>query len=219
MKQLSFALLLTALTLNLSAQGIITYDTGDVFTSDASGPAWVAGSLMFNKIDSGAATGATQSGFSTIPNIALLTWSFDDLDLVVGESIVPGAATAGLEVYRDTDNSSNLQFFYDGDLWLTGLITEYRVEVDNNLDIEAVGTGYATITSSTVAGVGLYNEILSLTNATGDLTFAADAFASVAAGQFQSPGSISAVPEPSATAALLGLFAIAMVGNRRRARA
>jgi hypothetical protein len=198
------------------SQATITYNSGNVYTSNASGPSWVGGSNMYLFITSGDATGATQSGFTTIPDVTLLTWSFDDLDLVVGESISPGAASAGLEVYRDTDSSSNLQFFYDGALWLTGLITEYQVMVDNNADFNAVGEGYAVITGSTVAGTDLYNEILSLTGGSGNLTFSATNFAAVAAGHFQSPGAVSAVPEPADVASLLGLAALGCVWYRRR---
>ena len=220
MKRFLSLLLLSSSLLGSVAlgQATIDYSAGTVFTSDASGPSWVGGSLMYKFITSGSSTGTAQSGFSTIPDITLLTWSFDDLDLDIGDSISPGAASAGLEVYRDTDSSSNLQFSYNGALWVSGLITEYRVNVDNNNDFDATGVGVSTITSFTAAGEDFYNEIMTLSGGSGEIGFTADSFAAVAAGEFTSAGSltISAVPEPNTYALWLGMAVVGFTGTRRR---
>lgn len=197
-------------------QATITYSAGIMNTSDASGPSWVNGSSMYKKIDNGNSVGVTNNGFSSVADASKLTWTLADLDLSIADSISPGVASAGLEVYKDNDDSSNLRFYYNGAEWINGLIKEYKVSVDNNADISATGEGYAIISGHTVAGTAFYNEIMSLTGGTGRINFVATSFAAVAAGQFTSAGYISAVPEPGTTALFFGLGVLGFIAWRRR---
>ena len=181
-------------------------------------------------------TASAQSGFDVFApgggglDITLFTWEFGPMTLLgagIGDSVTqsPGAATQGFEDYRYDDSSGaaakNLTFYYDSNEWVSGYVTQFVVEVDDNSDFDAVGGGSAYIDSFTVAGTDFYNELMSLTNNTGLLDFVATSFTPVVGtdpGTFSSAGQIStvsAVPEPSSWALIIGSAALAAVASRR----
>ncbi len=212
-----------------SEVGIISY-TGVTNTLDNTGPDWVSGTDMYRFITDGQATPTGSSGLTTFDtyNINGLRITFDDLDLVVGESLSPGAGTPGYEVYRDLDGTSNLQFRYDdgsGDdeLWVSGRMLKYTVDVINSTPPNATGLGVVIIENFNGAEAGaieFYNEIMDKTGGTGIFTFTADSFSPVSygfTGTFNSVGSII-IPEPSTYAGMGGLFVFALLVIRRTRR-
>ncbi|WOO41183.1 PEP-CTERM sorting domain-containing protein [Rubellicoccus peritrichatus] len=226
----------------ISASGAsIIYNNGVTNTSNASGPAWVAGSNMFlNIIDDyggsplgpSGGSGASQNGFDLFDpgggglDITLLSWTLGSMTLYEGPgtaTLSPGPATPGFEDYRYDDNGglapTNLTFFYNGAEWASGYVTRFVTEVANSADIDATGAGDAIITTNTPAGLAFFNEVMTLSSGTGQLSFVADSFTPVAPsdpGTFGSTGSITVVPEPSTMAALFGASALGITFIRRR---
>ncbi|GHC01497.1 hypothetical protein [Cerasicoccus arenae] len=230
---------------SLSASAaFITYTDGITNVNDGSGPAWVGPTVMFKEIindyagapsESGA-SGATQTGFSLFDpgggglDITLLTWSFGPMDLLgvgVGDSVTqsPGPASPGYEDYRYDDLGltapTNLTFSYNGVEWATGYITEFLIEVPNNADPSAVGSGSAVLTANSVAGQAFMDEIAILTGGTFDLDFVANDFNSLSGvdpATFSSTGQINFVPEPGSTAAGMAVLILSgvMIWRRRQ---
>lgn len=225
-------------TLSASA-AFITYQNGITNVQDSSGPAWVDGTNMFRNIitdfvGSAGPTGAT--GFSSDldlfnpglggMDITLLTWSFSGLTLFQGAGSLtqsPGVASPGFEDYRYDDQGGiaahNLEFYYDGDLWVTGYITNFVTTVANNTADTATGAGEAQLLTATLDGQMFLDEINGLTNNTGLITFTADNFDPVAGfdpASFSSNGAINIVPEPGVTAAGIGAIVLGAVLFRRR---
>ena len=224
----------------------ITYTDGRTNVQNASGPAWVGPTVMFQDIVStyggapgpSGASGATSTDIDLFDgggmDITLLTWEFGPMSLTgigVGDSVTvsPGAATAGFEDYRYDDMggvaAANLTFFYEGAEWVSGYVTQFVITVPNNANPNATGTGSARITANTGAGTDFYNEIMSITGGSGELTFAANNFVSTTGSDpesFTSTGSVTlvaAVPEPATWAALAGAAVLGMACFRRRRRA
>ncbi|WP_309398227.1 PEP-CTERM sorting domain-containing protein [Cerasicoccus maritimus] len=240
MKLLCYSLLgLSSLS---ATAAFITYQDGITNTSNASGPSWVSGSVMFLDIisnyagapDVSGATGFSSSGFDLFEptggnlDITLLTWEIGSMSLYQGAgtlTLSPGVATPGFEDYRYDDASGtapyNLNFFYDGDLWASGYITSFVTEVDNNSDFSAVGAGSGYLAEATVAGADFLAEVGALTSSTNEFSFTADNFSPVVPadpGTFSSVGAINFVPEPGTTVAGMGVLALGAVLIRRRQR-
>ena len=228
----------------LSAQ-TITYTNGRTNVQNASGPAWVGATVMFQDIVStygeapgpSGATGATSTDIDLFDgggmDITLLTWEFGPMSLTgigVGDSatVSPGDATAGFEDYRYDDQNGaaavNLTFYYDNDEWLSGYVTRFLITVPNRFNPNATGTGTAYITDKTAEGTNFYNEIMSITNGSGELAFSANNFVSTTGSDpesFTSTGSVtivSAVPEPATWTALAGIAVLGLACFRRRGR-
>jgi MYXO-CTERM domain-containing protein len=236
--------ILSACVATLHAQ-TMTYTDGRTNVQNASGPAWVGATLMFQDIVStfggapgpSGATGATSTDIDLFDgggmDITLLTWEFGPMSLTgigVGDSatVSPGDATAGFEDYRYNDLSgaaaANLTFYYNEVEWLSGYVTRFLITVPNRFDPNATGTGTAYITNNTAAGTGFFNEIMTITGGSGELAFNANNFVSTTGTDpesFTSTGSVtivSAVPEPATWTALAGAAGLAMACFRRRRR-
>lgn len=224
-----------------ASAAFITYNNGVTNTASATGPAWVGGTNMFLNIisDYGSSplgpsggSGATQDGFDLFNpgggglDITLLSWTLGTMTLYQGAgtaTLSPGPASAGFEDYRYDDNgglaATNLTFFYNGAEWVSGYVTRFVTEVENNADFNATGAGDAVITSNTPAGLAFFNEVMALSSGTGQLSFVADSFTPVSPtdpGTFGSAGSITVVPEPSAWAAIFGASVLGITYIRRR---
>lgn len=230
---------------NFASAAFITYNNGITNTQGASGPDWVLGSDMFLNIipdyigsPSGASGGSasTQDGFDLFApaggglDITLLSWTFGPMSLYQGAgsaTLSPGPVSAGFEDYRyDTQGGTaptNLTFFYNGQEWATGYVARFVTEVDHINDISATGEGQAFVTGHTPAGQAFYDELMALSNGSGELSFIATSFFPVSLtdpGTFGSAGMIevvpAAIPEPSAAGFLLGIGALACGTLRRR---
>lgn len=165
-------------------------------------------------------------------DISLLSWRFaeggNNLSLYTGPGSLTQAPTntdPGAEDYRyDSQNGtapSNLSFYYDGNLWATGYVTRFVVNIDNRLDFQATGWGNAVVTDFVAAGEDFFVELMALSAGTGELFFEVDEFNAIQhtnPGTFLSSGTIHVVPEPSTWASLLGgaVFAFTLIFRRRR---
>jgi hypothetical protein len=194
--------------------------SGTTFMSDTSeNIPWVLGSVMFESLDSGTATGTSQQGFTFFEtnNVNLLTWTFGDLELSSFQS--PGVATPGFEIYTETDgNEVPFTLDYDSSVAAVGVVSWLRVDVSNSSDLAATGTA-EVILQNPGSDPELFNEIMSLSGNTGILYFTINEFDPVSFGQFASTGSFTVVPEPSTFASLAGAFILAYVLRRRLAAA
>jgi hypothetical protein len=199
---------LTAVVINWS---------GTSYNSDTSSSyGWVLGSHMFESLDSGNATATSQAGFIYFDthDITQLTWTFGDLELT--NHLSPGATTAGFEYYSEADNNvTDFEMFQNDTLVASGDVLYLQTDVANSSD--ATGTGAAGITLTTAgADPTFFNEIMALSGGTGALSIEIGNFDPMSDGVFNSNGTLTVVPEPSATALFVGLFALACIPRRRR---
>lgn len=164
---------------------------------------WVLGSEMWESLQSAAATATSQDGFSyfSTHDITDLNWTFGNLEL--SSYLEPGPASAGFEVYSETNGVTQPLNFYMGDLLVASADIDFlRVDVENDSDITATGSAEATLNNS-VTGNDLYNELMTLSGGTGKLSVDINNFFPGAeTGNVVSTGTLSVVPEASTTAML-----------------
>lgn len=213
--------ILPLLALPLAASAAVINFSGGSQSSNLTTQAWVFGSSMWGTIDIGSATATSVVGFSSIPNPALFSWSFSDLELDLAASQSPGAATPGWEIYRELDGAPQpIIFSYNGTQWATAMLTDdhYRIDVSHNLDAGAVGS--ATFVLDGVlnpSGQAFYDEVLSLSGGSGVITASVFDFYPVDLnGQFSSNGTLTVIPEPGASAGWLALAALLLALWPRR---
>jgi hypothetical protein len=172
--------------------------TGVTNLSDSSqGIPWVFGSTMWESLDTGVATGASQTGFTYFDthDIGLFTFTFGDLEL--SSYLSPGAALPGFEIYTDTDAVFvPFDMLQDGVLVASGEADFLRVDVLNNADANALGTAEATITTAG-GDPAFFNELMTLSGGTGKLSITIDSFNPVAIGVFNNVGTIAILPAPA----------------------
>jgi hypothetical protein len=176
---------------------------------------WVAGSTMWGHLDAANGNGTATDGFNSLSgkDITMLAISFGNLNLT--SFLSPGVSSSGFEVYTDDGAGTPFEFTYDGALWATGDVNFLRVDVANNLDLDATATMSVTLLSAGVDDL-FFNEIMSLTGNSGMITLNAHSFAPInAVGLFSSVTTleIAAVPVPAAVwlfgSGLIGLIAVA----------
>lgn len=215
------ALIGVASTLSVSAQMIVVsgqMKAGDLNTSRpllTSLPAW-----PYDTVEDGSGAGLTIEGFTSLSDAvgaqaARFTYSFSNLTLTSYSGGGPGDS---IEVYTP-DTGHTFEFAYDGTTLATGQVDSLTV-VTNFTTGDATGTGTVNLISGGT-NPAFYNEIGTLTGGSYVMDFAISSFEAVdAAGNFNSTGtfSVSAVPEPSTYAAILGVAALGLVQSRRRPR-
>ena len=184
---------------------------------DLGGIPWVGGTTMWESIETGDGMATFVQGIPVMEalNPMLLTWTFGDLELIEANSRSPrpmGSPTpppiSGVEFYSENDGSVvPLEFSYDGTLWATGEIQNFIVNVDDDADFTATGTGVAMLTAPGPVEREFFDDIDEISGGTRLLNFTINNFDPVDAnGLFSSTGTIlvAAVPEPQT----YGLFAI-----------
>lgn len=210
-------LLMAAALLSQAQAASILYD-GLTQNGNLTAIPWVTTTTMWGSIETGSGQATAVNGLASVPNPALLSWTFGDLELsgVPAETFSPGVGTPGRETYKEIDLSTvPLVFSYDGDVVATGSVETFVVNVDHVNDFAAVGNGKAFLTAPG-ADPSFYNEVLALTGGTGELAFSIGNFNPVnGSGLFSSSGEVTFVPEPSAAPALFALAGL-LVARRRR---
>ena len=214
----------TAVSLNAAVLNFSGFSDNDNLTAIpwviAPGPTQT---YMWGDITTGSGTGTANSGFTSIADPTLLTFSFGDLELDVANSQSPGVGTPGWEEYRELSAPVvNMDFFYNGALWATGqLVDAYRIDVADVDDFAGgIGTAQIELISNTAAGLAFFNEVDALTGGTRILDFENGNFVVVSGpdGTFTSTGSFTAIPEPSSFAMVcLGAVFLFTAVRRRRA--
>ena len=215
----SIALLVASIT---SASAATIEYTAITQAAGVTSNPWIFGSTMWGGIEAGTSTATSINGFASLAGAtpSLFSWTFGDLELT--NFVSPTATTAGYEIYAEGDASvSPLKFWYDGELLATGTVFDIRVNVAHSFDAGSAGVGTGQITGAG-ANAAFYNEILSLTGGTGNLTFTVEDFYSVSqSGQFGNRGVLSfpspaAVPESTSTGVCLALSLCFGLGLRIR---
>ena len=171
---------------------------------------------MFESLDNGNATATSQVGFSYFDthDITQLTWTFGDLELT--NHLSPGASSAGFEYYSEADNDvTDFEMFQNGALVASGDVLYLRTDVANSSDTSATGTAEVTLTTAGVDST-FFDEVMTLSGGTGTLSVEIGNFDPVSYSEFNSSGTLTVVPEPSATALFVGLFALALIQRRQR---
>ncbi|GAB5559246.1 MAG: hypothetical protein SynsKO_08930 [Synoicihabitans sp.] len=175
-------------------------------------------SFPWETVDTGSGMATSISGFTSISDAisteaARLTYAFNNLELTTYSGGGPGDS---LEIYTPKAGST-FTFAYDGTTIATGQVVSLTVNT-NFTTGAATGLGTVNLISGGT-NPAFFNEIGTLTGGTNIMDFAISSFTAVnASGDFTSTGtfSVSAVPEPSTYAAVLGLTALGFVHGRRR---
>jgi len=217
-----------ALTSNAHAasfdfSGLLQADnlTGIPWVNVSNPPTPEGQSLMWGSIETGSATGTSQSGFSYLEgkDPALLTFTFGDLELNTFQSPLVGAM--GFERYTDNDGSSvPFSISYDGVVIAQGTSQYLYTEVDHISDLTAIGSGRVSL-HTPGSDPAFYNEVFAITGGSRQLDVTLTSFFPVNdAGLFATTGSISAtpVPEPEENAAVAAAGLIGWAVWRRRQR-
>lgn len=222
-RSLTVGLSLFASALSLSAQTLEVSGTlhAAVFRDDLdqlTGSPYIV-SYPWQDVQTGAGMATQIEGFTSIADaISMeaerLTYSLNSLTLTSYTSGKPAGIST--EIYTPT-TGSEFRFYYDSATLAIGEVVSIQVFTDFTTG-QATGSGLVRLTAPG-GTTDFYDEIGTLSGGSYLMDFTISQFAAVnALGDFTSTGtfSVSAVPEPSAWAALFGGCALSLAVWRRR---